>query len=101
MNPKKMISIDQFNADERLAVDEIFKNLIQKYRLRTGKEPDGKKEKAFTTEARQTVMVTKQNNEREKAQAAKKPVRKKKPSALKESEVSNFNWSASVERGRR
>lgn len=39
MNDKKMISIDQFNADERVAIDETFKGLVQKYRLRTGKEP--------------------------------------------------------------
>ncbi|MEQ4530662.1 MAG: hypothetical protein ABN478_05050 [Mixta sp.] len=101
MNDKKMISIDQFNADERVAIDETFKGLVQKYRLRTGKEPDAKKEKEFTAEARQMMMVIKQNNEKEKERAAKKPVRKKKPSTLKASEVSDFNWSASVQRGKR
>lgn len=101
MSDKKMISIDQFNDNERLVVDETFKGLMQKYRLRTGKEPDSKKEKEFTSEARQMVMTIKQNNEREKAQAAKKPVRKKKPSSLAASEVSDFNWSASISRGKR
>lgn len=101
MSDKKMISIDQFNDNERLVVDETFKGLVQKYRLRTGKEPDSKKEKEFTAEARQTVMNIKQNNEKEKALAAKKPVRKKKPSSLAASEVSDFNWSASISRGKR
>lgn len=48
MNDKKMISIDQFNANERAVIDETFRGLVQKYKLRTGKEPDGKKEKEFT-----------------------------------------------------
>ena len=48
MNDKKMISIDQFDPDERLAVDGVLKGLIEKYRQRTGKEPDVKKEKEFT-----------------------------------------------------
>lgn len=43
MNDKKMISIDQFNADERLAVEQTVKGLMEKYRQRTGKEPDSKK----------------------------------------------------------
>ena len=34
MNEKKMISIDQFSAEERLAVDETFNRLVQKYRDR-------------------------------------------------------------------
>ncbi|MGD8107991.1 hypothetical protein ACQE32_15275 [Pantoea sp. FN0302] len=101
MNDKKMISIDQFNENERAVIDETFRGLVQKYKLRTGKEPDGKKEKEFTTEARQMVMAIKQNNEKEKALAEKKPVRRKKPSALAESEVADFNWSASIKRGKR
>lgn len=101
MNDKKMISIDQFSAEERLAVDEAFNRLMQKYRLRSGKEPDSKKEKAFLTEARQTVMAEKQEKEAEKARAARKPPRKKKPASLTEKEVKDFNWSASVVRGRR
>ena len=101
MNDKKMISIDQFNANERTVIDETFRGLVQKYKLRTGKEPDAKKEKAFIAEARQIVMTIKQNNEKEKALAAKKPVRKKKPSSLTASEVADFNWSATIKRGKR
>ena len=59
MNDKKMISIDQFDPDERLAVDGVLKGLIEKYRQRTGKEPDVKKEKEFTAEARQQIMSVK------------------------------------------
>ncbi|MBS0969402.1 hypothetical protein CYR40_07790 [Chimaeribacter arupi] len=99
MKDKKMISIDQFTADERLAVDEMVRERVQKYQLRTGKAPDSKKEKELIAEARETVMAEKLA--KEKAKAAKKPVRKKKPSALTASEVSDFNWSASVERGKR
>ncbi|MEY8709787.1 hypothetical protein A9B99_15415 [Mangrovibacter phragmitis] len=102
MKDTKMISIDQFSADERLVVEDTLQGLIQKYRERTGKEPDGKKEKELTAEARQQVMSVKL--EKEKAQAEKmkkKPVRRKKPESLKESEVSEFNWSASVAKGRR
>ncbi|MDF7662046.1 hypothetical protein PUG81_24000 [Erwiniaceae bacterium L1_54_6] len=102
MNDKKMISIDQFNADERLAVDEAFHALMQKYRQRTGREPDAKKEKEFTAEARQQIMAVKQAKEKALAEKAKKkPLRKKKPESLAASEVSDFNWSASVTKGRR
>ena len=101
MNDKKMISIDQFNANERAVIEETFRGLVQKYKLRTGKEKKEKKEKEFTAEARQMVMTIKQNNEKEKALAAKKPVRKKKPSSLAESEVADFSWSASIKRGKR
>lgn len=59
MNDKKMISIDQFDADERLAVEGVLKGLTEKYRQRTGKEPDAKKEKEFTAEARQQIMSVK------------------------------------------
>ncbi|MDR6350460.1 hypothetical protein Q3H59_002053 [Pantoea sp. SORGH_AS 659] len=38
MNDKKMISIDQFNLSERVAVEEAFKGLMEKYRQRTGKD---------------------------------------------------------------
>lgn len=101
MNDKKMISIDRFSDNERRVVDETFEGLKQKYRLRTGREPDSKKEKELTAEARQIVMAIKQQNDKEKAQAAKKPARKKKPSSLTASEVSDFNWSASIQRGKR
>ncbi len=46
MNDKKMISIDQFSDEERLAVNEVLHHLIEKYRQRTGKEPDVKRESA-------------------------------------------------------
>jgi hypothetical protein len=98
MNDKKMISIDQFTADERVAVDEAFNALMQKFVQRTGKQPDAKKEKELTTEARHTVMAIKLEKEKEKALAAKKPVRKKKPASLAASEVSDFSWTASVNR---
>lgn len=101
MNDKKMISIDQFSADERLIVEETFRSLMEKYRQRTGKQPDSKKEKELTAEARQTVMAVKLEKEQEKARIAKKPVRRKKPSAMAESEVSDFNWTASIQRGKR
>ena len=67
MNDKKMISIDQFNADERLAVEQTYKGLAEKYRQRTGKEPDSKKEKEFNSEVRQIIMTSKL--EKEMAQA--------------------------------
>lgn len=102
MNDKKMISIDQFSDEERLAVNEALQNLIQKYRQRTGKEPDTKKEKELNIEARQQVMADKLLNEKLKAEKqSKKPLRKKKPSSMAASEVSDFNWSASVAKGRR
>lgn len=101
MNDKKMISIDQFNADERLAVEQTVKGLMEKYRQRTGKEPDSKKEKEFSSEARRIVMTAKQEKEKAQALKTKKPLRKKKPSSLTASEVSDFSWSASVAKGRR
>ena len=102
MNDKKMISIDQFTPNERLAVEEILKGLVEKYRQRTGKEPDAKKEKEFTAEARQQIMSAKLAKEKALADKAKKtPTRKKKPESFKESEVSDFNWKASVIKGRR
>ncbi|PKH26674.1 hypothetical protein CIG19_02450 [Enterobacterales bacterium CwR94] len=101
MNDKKMISIDQFDAGERLAVDEAVNALMEKYRQRTGAEPDSKKQKAFTAEARQTVMVAKLAREKAKAEKAKRPVKKKKPEAMTASEVNDFNWSVSVTKGRR
>lgn len=102
MNDKKMISIDQFTPDERLAIDGVLKGLIEKYRQRTGKEPDVKKEKEFTAEARQQIMSVKLAKEKALAAKAKKsPTRRKKPEAMKESEVSDFSWKASVIKGRR
>jgi hypothetical protein len=102
MNDKKMISIDQFSDEERLAVNEVLQNLMQKHRQRTGKEPDAKKEKELNSEARQQVMADKLLNEKLKAEKeSKKPLRKKKPSSLTASEVGDFNWSASVAKGRR
>ncbi len=102
MNDKKMISIDQFTPNERLDVEETVKGLVEKYRQRTGKEPDAKKEKEFTAEARQQIMSAKLAKEKALADKAKKtPTRKKKPESLKESEVSDFNWKASVIKGRR
>ncbi|MGG6099793.1 hypothetical protein [Pantoea allii] len=102
MNDKKMISIDQFSDEERLAVNEALQNLMEKHRQRTGKEPDSKKGKELNTEARQQVMADKLLNEKLKAEKeSKKPVRKKKPSSMAASEVSDFNWSASVAKGRR
>lgn len=102
MNDKKMISIDQFNEDERLAVGQAFNGLVEKYRQRTGKAPDSKKEKELTSEARQMIMSSKLEKERVQAEKEKKkPLRKKKPSSLTASEVSDFSWSASVAKGRR
>lgn len=102
MSDKKMISIDQFNPDERQAVDEVFNGLVQKFRQRTGKEPDAKKEKEFTAEARQQIMALKQAKEKALAdKAKKKPLKKKKPESLAASEVSDFSWSASITKGRR
>lgn len=72
MNYKKMISIDQFNADERLAVEQTYKGLAEKYRQRTGKEPDSKKEKEFNSEARQVIMTSKLEKERAQAEKEKK-----------------------------
>lgn len=102
MSDKKMISIDQFNPDERQAVDEVFNGLVQKFRQRAGKEPDAKKEKEFTAEARQQIMALKQAKEKALAEKAKKkPLKKKKPESLAASEVSDFSWSASITKGRR
>ena len=102
MSDKKMISIDQFNEAERSEVDEIFKGLMEKHRQRSGKEPDAKKEKEYTADARQQVMTLKLAKEKAKADKAKKaPARRKKPEAQSASEVSDFNWSASINKGRR
>lgn len=46
-------------------------------------------------------MTAKQEKEKAQALKAKKPLRKKKPSSLTASEVSDFSWSASVAKGRR
>jgi len=59
MNDKKMISIDQFNTAERVEVDEALQALMQKYRTKSGKEPDSKKEKELSAEAREVVMTAK------------------------------------------
>ncbi|MEZ3498602.1 hypothetical protein [Pantoea sp. KPR_PJ] len=102
MSDKKMISIDQFSAEERLAIEVAIKGLIEKYRQRTGKAPDSKKEKEFTAEARQQVMSIKLAREKSLADKAKKaPARRKKPESLKASEVSDFSWKASIVKGRR
>ncbi|MFT4273105.1 MAG: hypothetical protein QM578_19010 [Pantoea sp.] len=102
MSDKKMISIDQFNPDERREVDEAFRGLVQKFRQRSGKEPDAKKEKEFTAEARQQIMALKQAKEKALAEKAKKkPLKQKKPESLAASEVSDFSWSASITKGRR
>ncbi|OON41019.1 hypothetical protein BTJ39_03355 [Izhakiella australiensis] len=103
MNDKKMISIDQFSTEERREVEELFNSLIQKFRQRTGKEPDSKKEKELTADARQQVMNIKLAKEKEQAaaRAKSKTPKKRKPESLKESEVTGFNWSASVVKGRR
>ncbi|WP_243078752.1 hypothetical protein [Pantoea sp. MQR6] len=102
MNDKKMISIDQFNTAERVEVDEALQALMQKYRAKSGKEPDSKKEKELSAEAREVVMTAKLAREKEKAErTAKKPARRKKPSSMAASEVNDFSWSASVDRGKR
>lgn len=101
MNDKKMISIDQFTPQEREEIDVIYQSLVEKYRQRTSKEPDSKKDKEFTLDARQQVMELKLSKEKALAAKAKKPVRRKKPESLSASEVSDFNWSASVAKGRR
>lgn len=101
MNEKKMISIDQFTTQEREEIDVIYHSLLEKYRQRTAKEPDSKKEKEFTLDARQQVMSLKLIKQKAWADKAKKPVRRKKPESLSASEVSDFNWSASVAKGRR
>ncbi|MGP4128716.1 hypothetical protein OJE16_02465 [Pantoea tagorei] len=76
MNDKKMISIDQFTPDERLAVDGVLKGLIEKYRQRTGKEPDVKKEKEFTAEARQQIMSVKLAKEKSPGRESQKRARR-------------------------
>ena len=102
MSDKKMISIDQFNEAERNEVDEIFKGLMEKHRQRSGKEPDAKKEKEYTADARQQVMTIKLAKEKAKADKAQKtPTRRQQPEAQSASEVSDFNWSASINKGRR
>lgn len=102
MHDKKMISIDQFTLSERVEVEDAFKALIEKHRQRTGKEPDAKQERAFTAEARQQIMTAKMASARAQAEKARKtPARRKKPESLKESEVNDFNWKASVIKGRR
>ncbi len=102
MNDKKMISIDQFTAQEREEIDVVYQSLLEKYRQRTAKEPDSKKEKEFTLDARQQIMDQKLSKEKALAdKAKKKPVRRKKPESLAASEVADFNWSASVAKGRR
>ncbi|GAA0485643.1 MULTISPECIES: hypothetical protein [Tatumella] len=102
MADKKMISIDQFDTEDRQAIQILYHQLIEKYRQRTGRLPDVKKEKEFTAEARQQIMSQKVSKEKAAAEKAqKKPGRKKKPQSLAASEVKDFNWSASVAKGRR
>ncbi|WP_017349100.1 hypothetical protein [Pantoea sp. A4] len=101
MNDKKMISIDQFTPDERLVVEETLNGLVEKFRQRSGKEPDDKKRKELSAEARQQIMAVKLAKEKAAAEKKNKPVRKKKPASLAASEVSDFSWSASINKGRR
>ena len=46
-----------------------------------------------------SVKLTKEKARADKAKKA--PTRRKKPEAMKESEVSDFSWKASVIKGRR
>lgn len=94
MKNDKEISIDQFTTEEKVLVELRVKALTAKLTHPASK----KEEKEILKEAKRLVM-----KERVIRESTRKVVVKKarKPSAAKESEVKEFNWSASLSKNPR
>ncbi|WP_034915363.1 MULTISPECIES: hypothetical protein [Erwinia] len=94
MKNEKEISIDAFTSTEKELVEVKIKQLT----LKLAHVPSKKEEKEIVKEAKRSVMKSRVEKETTKAVLAKKP---RKPSAAKESEVKEFNWTASVRKNPR
>ncbi|WP_342753653.1 hypothetical protein AAGQ96_11990 [Pantoea sp. MBD-2R] len=94
MKNEKEISIDQFTDAEKTLVDAKVKALT----LKKGHVPTKKEEKEILKEAKRIVMKDRVVKETTKAVIAKKP---RKPANAKESEVKEFNWTASLRKNPR
>jgi len=94
MKSTKEISIDQFTDGEKELIEAKVKTLT----LKKGHVPSSKEEKEILKEAKRLVMKDRVVKESTKAVVAKKP---RKPSTAKESEVKEFNWSASLRKNPR
>lgn len=97
MPTEKMIASHLLFQDEHLLVDKRFMFLVEKYRNKTGKEPDSKKLKELTAEARMSVYVERKAKEAklEARKARKQNPKIKKQESMIESEVTSFSWLAS------
>lgn len=94
MKSEKEISIDQFTEEEKGLVEQRVKTLTGKLSHVASK----KEEKEILKEAKRLVMKERVMRESSKVVLAKKP---RKPSAAKESEVKEFNWTASLRKNPR
>lgn len=88
MKNEKEISIDQFTENEKERVTAKVKALT----LKLGHVASKKEEKEILKEAKRLVMKDRVVKETTKAVIARKP---RKPAAAKESEIKDYNWSAS------
>lgn len=94
MKSDKEISIDQFTEAEKELVAAKVKSLTAKMSHVASK----KEEKEILKEAKRLVMKDRVVKESTKAVIAKKP---RKAASAKESEVKEYNWSASLRKNPR
>lgn len=94
MKSDKEISIDQFTDVEK----ELVAAKVKALTLKMSHVPSKKEEKEIQKEAKRLVMKDRVVKETTKAVIAKKP---RKASSAKESEVKEFNWSASLSKNPR
>lgn len=94
MKSDKEISIDQFTEAEKELVTAKVKTLT----LKLSHVATKKEEKDILKEAKRLVMKDRVVKETTSAVIAKKP---RKASSAKESEVKEFNWSASLRKNPR
>lgn len=94
MKSEKEISIDQFTEEEKGLVEQRVKIMTDKMSHVASK----KEEKEILKEAKRQVMKERIVRESSKIVQAKKP---RKPAAAKESEVKEFNWTASLRKNPR
>ncbi|MFU9136028.1 hypothetical protein [Erwinia tasmaniensis] len=94
MKSDKEISIDQFTDAEKELVQAKVKHLTLKLAHIASK----KEEKEIMKEAKRLVMKDRVVKETTKAVIASKP---RKPASAKESEIKEYNWSASLRKNPR
>lgn len=94
MKNDKEISIDQFTDSEK----ELVAAKVKALTLKKGHVPSKKEEKDILKEAKRLVMKDRVVKESSKAVIAKKP---RKAASAKESEVKEFNWTASLRKNPR